>query len=94
MKNINSIKYFLEKWETVDPSYNYTVPYHKTIDPNFTSLPTFVAEFHNVRVNTCPVLVTMAGKLITNYVWGLTHASKYKPQKSHKLWSDWGDNVD
>ena len=94
MKNIDSIRYFLDKWEMVDNGCDYTVPYHEDIDPNFTSLPTFVAEFHNVRVNTCPVLVTMAGKLITNYVWGLTHASKYKPQKSHKLWSDWGDNVD
>ena len=94
MKNIDSIKYFLDKWEMVDNGYDYTVPYHEDVDPNFTSLPTFVAEFHNVKVNTCPVLVTMANKLITNYVWGLTHASKHKPQKSHKLWNDWSDDVD
>ena len=44
-KNIISLKYFLDRWETVDPEYNYTVPYHESIDPHFTSLPTFVAEF-------------------------------------------------
>ena len=94
MKNIQSIKYFLDRWETVDPEYNYTVDYHKDIDPHFSSLPTFVAEFHNCKIHSCPLLATMEGKLITNYVWGLTHQSKFKPQKSHKLWHDWGENVD
>ena len=94
MKNIDSIKYFLDRWETVDSSYNYTVPYHEDIDPHFTSLPTFVAEFHNCKIHSAPILTTMENKLITSYVWGLTHQSKFKPQKSHNLWSDWGDEVD
>ena len=94
MKNIDSIKYFLDKWETVDTSYDYTVPYHKDVDAHFTSLPTFVAEFHDCRVHSCPLLATMHNKLITSYIWGLTHKSKFKPQKAHGLWSDWGDNVD
>ena len=81
MKNIDSIKYFLDKWEMVDHGYDYTVPYHKSIDPIFTSLPTFVAEFHNVKAHTCPLLVTMANKLITSHCWSLTHQSKHKPQK-------------
>ena len=71
MKNIDSIKYFLDKWETVDTSYNYTVQYHEDIDPNFTSLPTFVAEFYDCKVHSCPLLVTYQQKLITNYIWGL-----------------------
>jgi len=41
VKNINSLKYFLDRWETVDPEYNYTVPYHESIDPNFTSFTNF-----------------------------------------------------
>ena len=94
MKNIDSIKYFLDKWETVDTSYDYTVPYHKEVDAHFTSLPTFVAEFHDCRVHSCPLLATMHNKLITSYIWGLTHKSKFKPQNAHGLWSDWGDNVD
>lgn len=78
----------------VDHGYDYTVPYHKSIDPIFTSLPTFVAEFHNVKAHTCPLLVTMANKLITSHCWSLTHQSKHKPQKSHRLWQEWGDDVD
>ena len=93
MKNIDSIKYFLDKWEIVDHGYDYTVPYHKTVDPHFKSLPTFVAEFHDVRVHSCPLLATMSNKLITNYVWNLTHSSKFKPGKSHNLWQEWGDKV-
>lgn len=93
MKNIDSIKYFLDKWEIVDNGYNYKVNYHPAIDPHFNSLPTFVAEFHNCKVHTCPLIATMSGKLITNYIWSLTHQRKFKPQKSHKLWKDWGDDV-
>ena len=93
MKNIDSIRYFLDKWETVDTSYDYTVPYHKDVKSNFTSLPTFVAEFHDCKVHSCPLLVTYQQKLITNYIWGLTHNSKHKPHKSHKLWKEWGDEI-
>jgi hypothetical protein len=94
MKNIDSIKYFLDRWETVDNSYDYSVPYHDDIDPDFTSLPTFVAEFHNCKIHSAPILTTRENKLITSYVWGLTHQSKFKPQKSHNLWRDWGDSVE
>ena len=93
-KNINSLKYFLDRWDTVDPEYNYTVPYHDSIDPNFTSLPTFVAEFHDCKVHTCPLLLTRENKLITDHVWNLTHRSKYKPHKTHGLWKNWEDKVD
>ena len=94
VKNINSLKYFLDRWEMVDPEYNYTVPYHESIDPHFTSLPTFVAEFHECKVHSCPLLLTRENKLITEYVWKLTHKSRHKPSKSHKLWTEWGDRVD
>jgi len=94
VKNINTLKYFLDRWEMVDPEYNYTVPYHESIDPHFTSLPTFVAEFHECKVHTCPLLLTRENKLITEYVWKLTHQRRHKPNKSHKLWTEWGDGVD
>lgn len=94
VKNINSLKYFLDRWETVDPEYNYTVPYHESIDPHFTSLPTFVAEFHDCKVHTCPLLVTRENKLITEHVWKLTHKSRHKPHKTHGLWKNWEDKVD
>ena len=35
VKNINSLRYFLDRWEMVDPEYNYTVPYHDSVDPPF-----------------------------------------------------------
>jgi len=94
VKNINSLKYFLDRWETVDQGYNYQVDYHANADSSFTSLPTFVAEFNNCSVNSCPVLVTEDQHLITNHVWNLTHKSRNKPQKTHGLWTTWGDTVD
>ena len=94
VKNITSLKYFLDRWEMIDPEYNYTVPYHDSIDPHFTSLPTFVAEFHDCKVNTAPILITRENKLITEYIWTLTHKSRHKPNKVHGLWKEWGDTVD
>ncbi len=91
--NINSFKYFIDRWETIDPEYNYSVPYHESIDPNFTSLPTFVAEFHDCKIHSCPLLLTRENKMITEYVWTLTHKSRHKPNKSHKLWTEWGDRI-
>jgi len=93
VKNIQSIKYFLDRWDYIDPEYQYSVPYHESVNGNFTSLPTFVAEFHNCRVNSCPLLITMGNKLITNHVWGLTHQARHKPGKTHNMWKEWGDNV-
>jgi len=94
VKNITDIKYFLDKFETVDQGYDYQVNYHPKADSSFTSLPTFVAEFENCCVNSCPVLVTEDRHLITSHVWNLTHKSRTKPHKSHKLWTSWGDTVD
>ena len=94
VKNITDIRYFLDKFETIDQGYNYQVDYHKQAESHFSSLPTFVAEFDNCLVNSCPILVTEDRHLITNYVWGLVHKSRHQPHKSHKLWTEWGDNVD
>ena len=78
VKNINSLKYFLDRWETVDQEYQYTVPYNNSVNTNFKSLPTFVAEFHNCKVHSCPLLITMENKMITQHVWPLTPQSRMK----------------
>jgi len=94
VKNINSIKYFVNRFPTIDPGYDYTVDYHKDAERKFSSLPTFVAEFFDCRVNSCPLLITNENHLITSHVWNLTHYRKNKPLKSHGLWNKWGDIVD
>ena len=86
VKNITSIKYFLDRFETVDHEYAYDVKYHKRAPKtHFHSLPTFVAEFNNCSVHTLPLLVTEEGHLITEHVWPLVHKYKHKPQKIHNL---------
>ena len=94
VKNINSLKYFLDRWETVDPEYRYSVPYHESVNSDFKSLPTFVAEFHDCKVHSCPLLITRENKMITQHAWPLTHQSRMKPKKSHNLWSEWKDTMD
>ena len=94
VKNINSLKYFLNRFPTIDSGYDYKVNYHKDAESNFTSLPTFVAEFFDCRAHTCPLLITNEGHMITNHVWGLTHLRKHKPNKTHNLWKKWEDDIE
>jgi hypothetical protein len=94
VKNINSLQYFLNRFPTIDSGYDYTVDYHTKAKNKFTSLPTFVAEFFDCRVNSCPVLVTNDGHMITQFVWNITHRNKHKPHKTHGLWKTWGDEID
>ena len=90
VKNITSLKYFLDRFETVDPEYSFDVNYHlKAPETHFHSLPTFVAEFNNCSVNTLPCLITKNRHLITDNVWPLLHKYKHKPKKTHGLWSHW-----
>ena len=53
MKNIDSINYFLDKFETVDHGYDYTVPYHNDINPNFKSLDG-LNEFNIINAKSEP----------------------------------------
>ena len=82
VKNISDIKYFLHQWDIIDHSFDYTVEYSK-LNPTtkFTSLPTFVADFHNCSVANLPVLVTEDRKMITNHVWPLISKYRDKPKK-------------
>jgi hypothetical protein len=94
VKNIDSIKYFLDRFSMIDSGYEYTVNYHKDVDPNFKSLPTFMAEFFNCKTHSCPLLITNEDHLITNHVWNLTHKSRNKPNKTHGLWKKWGEHIE
>jgi len=94
VKNIDSIKYFIDRFVMIDSGYEYTVNYHKDMDPNFKSLPTFMAEFFDCRTHSCPLLITNDDHLITNHVWNLTHKSRNKPNKTHRLWEKWGEHVE
>ena len=78
----------------IDSGYEYTVNYHKDVDPNFKSLPTFMAEFFNCKTHSCPLLITNEDHLITNHVWNLTHKSRNKPNKTHGLWKKWGEHIE
>ena len=93
VKHIDSIQYFLNRFPTIDNGFHYTVDYHKKVQKNFTSLPTFVAEFFDCRVHSCPLLITNDNHMITDHVWGLTHKRKHKPQKTHGLWKEWRDTI-
>lgn len=93
-KNITSRKFYTDRFETIDPQYEYTCEYHKNVPSQFQTLPTFVAEFNDCRVNTCPVLITRDNEIISDHVWPLRHTSKHKPQKTHGLWTKWEDSVD
>ena len=46
VKNITSIRYFLDKHNIIDNSYDINMNYHPKVPSQFTSNPTFVAEFN------------------------------------------------
>ena len=95
VKNISDIKFFLENWDMIDNSFNYTAKWSDLdIQSDFTSLPTFVADFNNCSVANLPVLVTEDRKMITNHVWPLIAKYRDKPHKVHKFFKQWGDQVE
>ncbi len=95
VKNISAIQYFLERFNVLDQPHTYTVEYHPDApNKNFTTNPSFMAEFHDCLAHSLPLLITDEGHMITSHVWPLLHNTKFKPQKTHSLWSDWGDTID
>ena len=94
VKNIDSIRYFLNRFPTIDSGYDYTVDYHKDAKSKFTSLPTFVAEFFDCKVNNCPVLITNDNHMITQHVWNITHRHRHKAKKTHRLWQEWRESME
>mgnify|MGYP004338675833 CR=1 FL=1 len=84
VKNITSIRYFLDKHNIVDNSYDINMNYHPKVPSKFTSNPTFVAEFNNCSVNSLPVLITEDRHLITEHLWPMLDRYKNKPNKLNK----------
>ena len=95
VKNITSIKYFTERFDSIDPPSTYRVDYHaEAPQKEFESNPTFVGSFKNCMVHSLPFLITEDNHLITNHVWPLLDKVRNKPHKTHGLWKSWGDTVD
>ena len=95
VKNITSIKYFTERFDSIDPPSTYRVDYHaEAPQKEFESNPTFVGSFKNCMVHSLPFLITEDNHLITNHVWPLLDKVRNKPHKTHGLWKKWGDTVD
>ena len=83
VKNITSIKYFLERSELVDQEYNINCAYHpKAPEKSWHSLPTFVAEFNNCSVNSLPLLLTEDRHMLTEHLWPILDRYKNKPKNS------------
>tara|TARA_Y100001938_G_scaffold151172_1_gene246866 strand:- start:8863 stop:9945 length:1083 start_codon:yes stop_codon:yes gene_type:complete len=94
VQNINDIKYFIHQWDIIDDSFSYDVWWRPTkIKVNYTTMPTFVADFSNCSVNSLPVLVTEDRKIITNHVWPLISKYRNKPHKVHDVFTEWGEQV-
>ena len=93
VKNITSLRYFLDKHNIVDNSYDINMNYHPKVPSKFTSNPTFVAEFNNCSVNSLPVLITEDRHMITEHLWPMLDRYKNKPNKHHGLWDLWGEEI-
>ena len=95
VKNITSIKYFLDRHESIDKAWDINIDYHsKAPKKSWTSLPTFVAEFKNCLVNSLPALVTEDRHLLTEHLWPMIDQYRNKPKKHHELWNSWGGDID
>jgi len=87
VKNIQDIKWFDERFGTIDPVWEYDIPgygSHKT-------LPTFVAEFKDCFVHSNPAFVITKDKeIITSHVGPLNWKTKRKPK--HGCWINFEQN--
>ena len=93
VKNITSIRYFLDKHDIVDSSYDISMKYHPKASSQFVSNPTFVAEFNNCSVNSLRVLLTENRHMITELLWPMLDKYKNKPMKNHQMWDSWGEEI-
>lgn len=96
VQTISEIKYFTDQFKVIDLPYTFNVNWHpKQTTNQFTTTPTFVAEFNDCTVySTPPLLITSNNLLITDHVWPLLYQTKHKPHKTHKLWTQWSDKID
>ena len=94
VRTISDIKWFLEKCELINSSYDYKCSWHKNqTQNNFMSMPTFVGKFKDVTAHSLPFLITADKLMLTDHVWPLLWKIKNKPQKTHRLWDNWGEKI-
>ena len=94
VRNITSLRYFLDRNDIVDNSYDINMKYHPKAPSKFTSNPTFVAEFNNCSINNLPVLITENRHMVTEHLWPMLDRYKNKARKNHSLWDVWGEEID
>lgn len=95
VKPITDIKYFTDKFGKTDPEYEYRCDYHpEAPQKDFKTHPTFIADLYNCKVHPLPFLITEDQNMVADFVWPLLWKYKHKPDKSHGLWSKWGDKID
>ena len=96
VKPITDISYFTEEFGHIDPPLTFKVNWHpKQTTDQFTTTATFVAQYNDCVVHsTPPLLVTKDNLMITDHVWPLLWQAKHKPQKTHKLWTNWAKTID
>ena len=68
VKNIDELQYFTNRFTTIDSGFDYHVNYHPSAKSEYKSLPTFMAEFFDCKVHSCPLLVTNENHLITHFL--------------------------
>jgi hypothetical protein len=86
-KIIESNNWFLKRGDKIDNGDVYKVDYHKDQPFRvFSSPPTFMIEFNNVKAHTLPLLHTEDNEIISDHIWPILSKFKAKPYK-HGLWS-------
>ena len=81
VRNITSLRYFLDRNDIVDNSYDINMKYHPKAPSKFTSNPTFVAEFNNCSISNLPVLITENRHMVTEHLWPMLDRYKNKARK-------------
>ena len=96
VKPISDITYFTEEFGHIDGPLSLKINWHsKQSTDQFNTATTFVAQYYDCVVHsTPPLLVTKDNLLITDHVWPLLYQTKFKPQKTHKLWTQWSEKID
>jgi hypothetical protein len=96
VRPVSDISYFTSEFGFIDPPISFSYTWHpKQKQTQFSTAITFVGQFYDCTVHsTPPLLITNDKLMVTDHVWPLLYQTKYKPKKTHKLWSTWSDKID
>lgn len=87
---ITDINYFFSRTIRRDLPSNYVVHWHEQqSESHFQTMPTFVLHIENCSAHSLPFLITSDRNMLSDHVWPLLHNTKYKPNKTHNLWTEW-----